>query len=252
MVTAVVQYSTMDLAFLTSNLRQLCRACDEIIVTMCDKLFSGEPENPDRIEATRRVVNIFPKVRLIKYPWEGPKDNPAYYHTLGRAIGTLNAKHDRILLVDADEIISDEFPQFLEDNPDPSKAYWFTCYWYFRDPRLQATKLESAGLLIAKKDCVWDLEARLERQQLFQKVWDEGRLTHGDLNPFFGRSGQPLMHHFSWVRSKEQMLAKVRNWGHKGDKDWVSLVEQEFSRPFTGTDFVHGYSYRTVANQFNI
>jgi hypothetical protein len=42
------------------------------------------------------------------------------------------------------------------------------------------------------------------------------------------------------------MLKKVSGWGHKGDKDWAALVKEEFSRPFNGTDFVHGYQWDTI------
>ena len=66
------------------------------------------------------------------------------------------------------------------------------------------------------------------------------------------KEGTPFVHHYSWVRTKEEMLKKVENWGHKHDKNWTSLIEEEFSRPFNGTDFVHGYSYNIVENKFNI
>jgi hypothetical protein len=64
--------------------------------------------------------------------------------------------------------------------------------------------------------------------------------------------GQILMHHFSWVRSKDEMLQKVDSWGHKFDKDWISLIHEEFSRPFNGTDFVHNYAYNIVEDRFKI
>jgi hypothetical protein len=61
-----------------------------------------------------------------------------------------------------------------------------------------------------------------------------------------------MFHHFSWVRTKEEMLTKVRSWAHRNDCNWTDLVEQEFTHEFTGRDFVHGYSYRTVPNVFDI
>ena len=48
------------------------------------------------------------------------------------------------------------------------------------------------------------------------------------------------------------MLKKVRAWGHKGDRDWVTLVNQEFTAPFRGTDFIHGYTYKSVKPAFDI
>jgi hypothetical protein len=48
------------------------------------------------------------------------------------------------------------------------------------------------------------------------------------------------------------MLLKVKNWGHNNDRDWQSLIEEEFSREFNGKDFVHGYTYTVVENTFNL
>ena len=61
-----------------------------------------------------------------------------------------------------------------------------------------------------------------------------------------------MFHHFSWVRTKEEMLKKVRSWGHKGDRNWIELVEKEFSTDFQKTDFIHGYQYKIVEPLFNI
>jgi hypothetical protein len=62
----------------------------------------------------------------------------------------------------------------------------------------------------------------------------------------------PLFHHFSWVRTEQEMLKKVKSWGHKKDRNWEQLVINEFSKPFQGTDFVHGYSFREVLAPFSI
>jgi hypothetical protein len=61
-----------------------------------------------------------------------------------------------------------------------------------------------------------------------------------------------MIHHYSWVRTKEEMLRKVKSWTHSGDRDWVSQVEKEFAHEFNGTDFVHGYEYNIVENKFNL
>ena len=61
-----------------------------------------------------------------------------------------------------------------------------------------------------------------------------------------------MFHHYSWVRTEEEMLRKVQSWGHRGDREWVSLVKKEFSAPFQGTDFVHGYQFQTVEPLFEI
>ena len=91
------------------------------------------------------------------------------------------------------------------------------------------------------------MNIREERQQLFNIP----NFISGDYTPIL-YDNEPLIHHYSWVRTKEEMLKKVLNWGHKNDKNWSDLIEEEFSRPFNGTDFVHGYNYNIVENKFNI
>lgn len=67
-----------------------------------------------------------------------------------------------------------------------------------------------------------------------------------------GLDKKPLAHHYSWVRTKGEMLKKVETFGHKSDRDWVALVEKEFSHEFSGKDFVSGYEYETVEPYISI
>ena len=61
-----------------------------------------------------------------------------------------------------------------------------------------------------------------------------------------GLDDKPMIHHYSWVRTYKEMLKKVKHWGHTKDKDWTSLVHEEFKKDFDGTDFVHNYKYDKV------
>ena len=73
----------------------------------------------------------------------------------------------------------------------------------------------------------------------------EPRYLHGEL----GMDRRPMFHHYSWVHDRETMLAKVLAWAHRGDRDWVGQVEEEFKREFDPAkdrDFVHGYEYAKV------
>lgn len=252
MISTILQYSTTDIRFLEANLKQTSKFSDEIIIPICTHFFNGEPENQELLQTSLDIISKYPKSKFHIFEWEGKTEHVAYYHNLSRKIGTDLANNDWLLLLDTDEIIEDEFSEWYDSVKDQNKAWVFTCHWYFREPIYRATQKESAGLLVHKKDCNWDLTNRLERQQLYQKIWDRGELVHGDLNPFTGPSGNLLLHHYSWVRSKEQMLKKVQNWGHKDDKAWSQLVEEEFSREFNSTDFVHNYNYEIVDNKFNL
>lgn len=52
--------------------------------------------------------------------------------------------------------------------------------------------------------------------------------------------GEPMFHHFSWVRTKKEMLKKVKTWSHCNDRNWEKIVNKEFSRSFNGKEFVKG------------
>ncbi len=248
MLSTILQYSTIDYPFLKANLDQLSNFSNEVIIPICDHFFNGDPENDELLQKTFEMVDSYPNCTAYLFEWQGVNPNTAYYHNLSRLLGTQVAINDWLLFLDTDEIVEDSFGEWFDTVKHTDNSYWLTCYWYFREPIYQATKTESAGLLIKKKHCNWNLHIRDERQQLFYVP----NFVNGDTQPILSKEGTPLVHHFSWVRDKQSMLGKVKNWGHRGDKDWCTLVEEEFSRPFNGTDFVHGYKYNIVDNKFNL
>lgn len=247
MISTILQYSTMDYRFLKSNLEQLSKFSNEIIIPICDHFFNGSPEDPILLEKTFDIVRNTPNCSAYVFEWDGEKENTAYYHNYSRMIGTQLSTNDWLLFVDADEIVEDGFKDWFRTVKHTDNSYWLTCYWYFREATYQAHQTESAGLLIKRNDCNWNLDLRAERQQLFNH-----KLINGDHTPILSLENKPLVHHFSWVRTKQEMIQKVENWGHKNDTNWVDLVNEEFSRPFNGSDFIHRYQYITVENKFNI
>ena len=38
-----------------------------------------------------------------------------------------------------------------------------------------------------------------------------------------------MVHHYSWVRTKEECLQKARTWAHRMDEDWPALIENTFN-----------------------
>ena len=252
MISTIMLYSTNEFRFLEANLKQLSKFSDEIIITICSHFFSGEPENEDLLKTSLDIISNYSKCIVKIFEWEDLNKKPRYYHNLSRKIGTCMAKNEWLLFVDADEIPDDNFKDWFDTIKHTENAYVLTCSWYFRQPIYRAKSNETNGLVVLKKDCNWDVDSDQEREQLFQKLWNENRIFHGHISPVLGLDGQVLIHHYSWVRSKEQMIKKVKNWSHKYDRDWVTLVEEEFSRDFNGTDFVHNYSYEIVENKFKI
>jgi hypothetical protein len=180
------------------------------------------------------------------------KVNPAHFwHSLSRLVGHafLDEEIETVLFLDADEV------------PEGKKvAEWLDCsdymhhtvlklanYWYFREPIYQALRFEDSVVLVQKRALQREiLLDSQERDAIYHLLPGPKRRN------VTGPDGAPMFHHYSWVRTREEMLKKVQSWGHKGDRDWVTLVQEEFSGPFRGTDFVHGYSYKSVTAPFEI
>jgi hypothetical protein len=247
MLSTILQYSTLDIRFLETNIKQCSKFSEEIIIPICDHFFNGEPENEKLLNESFKIASKYPKCSIYIFEWQGHKENAGYYHNLSRYLGTSVSKNEWLLFLDSDEIVDDNFYEWFNSIKDTNNTYWLTCYWYFREPIYRSTSYESCGLLIKKENCKWNINIREERQQFHSLT----NFINGDKNLILV-NGEPIIHHFSWVRSKEQMLTKVKNWGHKADKNWINLVEEEFNRPFNGTDFVHGYQYNIINNKFNI
>ncbi len=265
-LSTIIQYSTLDFKFLEANLQQSSKFSDEIIIPICSHLFGGELENADLLKKSEEIVSKYAKAKILYFDWKGHHPNTAYYHTLSRAIGTQYAQNPWLLFLDTDELIIDGFKDWLDRHAfKTSNSFWLTCCWYFREPIYQADLHEGAALLIKKEQCNWNLDIRAERQQLwgphkqeysiYKEEVGESRFVMGGYEKILNKKGVPYVHHYSWVRTKKEMLQKVKNWGHCNDRDWESLINEEFNRPFNGEDFVHlspKRKYNTVDNFFNI
>ena len=112
---------------------------------------------------------------------------------------------------------TDKFIKFINDplfkNYD---SYKLGCYWYFREKNYQATTYEYSPVLIKKNLINIDPNnLQYEREQMYELLNITNK-SHVLIEE------KPLVHHYSWVRTKEEMLRKVKSWGHSGDTSWVS------------------------------
>jgi glycosyltransferase involved in cell wall biosynthesis len=202
------------------------------------------------MEDVQRSLSTFAdnaRVHVIEYEWDITK-SPRWHHNMSRWIGIQHTDTEYLLLLDADEIFDGTlFAKYLATGKHLDyDVVSFSCYWYFREPVYRATTPEMAGSLYKKSICTdalifSDMERWAYRQHSDLKVIENERVD--DI---------VISNHYSWVRTKKEMLRKVISWGHASDRDWVNAVHEEFSRPFNGTDFVHGYRYEIVSNIFDL
>jgi hypothetical protein len=246
-IGTIINFCSNDYPFLKHCIEKVKPFSFQVIVPVCDHFFDGTPEDLSLLE---RIYSEHPDVLFVQYPYDRNRlpyafYGNAYWHNIARLTATyhLNPEIDFVLFLDTDEIVDTErFIAWIQAGGfDPYALVRFATYWYFREQFYQALAWEEVPVLVRKNFLSGDLLMRWnERWGIFDgiKFPKQGMKTADD--------GLPLFHHYSFVRTKEQMLKKVTTWGHCKDRDWVPLVEQEFLADFRGTDFLHGYSYRQV------
>ena len=239
-IQAIIPFCCYDERYIYSTIDNILPVCNKVRVSYSQKLLGGDPEDLDCVEKLKDHYKDNERVIFTEY--SVPDDlHITQKHNISR--NTLmdiavkdNATH--LFLVDADEVFeAAKLKHWLDSSFHPGKpCYSFLNYWYFRDITNQATAFERGPMLIKKE--LYNSSTRTGPER--------GAYLHRGYEIVSGEEGLPFCHHYSWAMTKEVMLLKVRNWGHMGDKDWTSLVEEEFSRDFNGTDFVHGYKYNKV------
>jgi len=243
-VSTVINYCSIEAPFIRQVVAQARLFSDDVIVSAYDRLFDGTPEDSGALRALEG-----PGVRVVVQEWSADKP-PKYWHNAARWAGVQAARHDWVLFLDADEVPEGgrmrEWFTMNDLRGRSYDAYSFGCYWYFREPIYRATQEFECAVLLHKRCITRDLIFSEKERWEFRRHPDIRALDH------VVDAAGPMFHHYSWVRTKAQLLKKVSSWAHKDDRNWAAFVEEEFSRPFNGTDFVHGFSYTTVKNIFTI
>lgn len=246
-IACIVNFCTHDIRFLRTCVQQATEFANQILVACSDHFFDGMPENQDLLDKAQKEN---PEAEFVLLPFhKDVSSDPQYWVTLSRwnALARVRQKTDYILFLDADEIVEGKrMRSFLKTFPlSEYNIIKLANYYYFRESKFRAKSLEDSATLVKKnllsKEIVVDYQDR-------NKAWEV--LAEPKQRMVFGFDGLPLIHHFSWVRTKEEMLRKVQSWGHAGERNWQELVESEFSRPFSGSDFIHGYHYEEIEPPF--
>ncbi len=243
-ISTVISVCSLDAPFLRAMIDEAKKFCSDIILVGADHLLNGEKEDLSYLDFVRTE---YPEVHIEIMEWH--KEPPArFWHNRARWEGIKRAKNEWVLLLDGDEVPDGtRMREYLATLDFSRDGYAFACWWYFREAIFRSTTTSIAGLLMPK--------IHLTRQLVFSES-ERGAFRDSGLDvaePVM-LAEDPLIHHFSWVRTKEQLLRKVTSWAHRdeGGHDWVAIVEEEFSQPFRGTEYVHGFMYETVPNRFNI
>ncbi len=254
MIATVVNYCTNDFRLLDLCLKEVRKFSSEIVIPVCDHFFDGQVENRLLLEHS---YASHPDVKFVEFAFGGEpyglysrvkKGDPDwihYWHSTARYVGYefVSPKTEYVLFLDIDEVADGEkMKAWLDKFPyHDFDAVRFTNYFYFREARYQATKIMRNGLLVKKEKLKPELLLDVdERKGTFYNL--SGKRLEGAP----ALDGTPIFHHYSWVRTKEEMQKKVVSWGHHLDKNWPLLVEEEFRSPFQLKDKFWGLDYNEV------
>ncbi len=256
MIATIINYCTHDYRFLSLCLKEACSFSSQVIVAVCDHFFNGEAE--DR-EWLNRSYAEHPECTFVEFHYDpkqpyglhcpltsADEDWIHYWHSTARYVGFhfLKKEIDTIAFIDVDEIVdSMRFKEWLNRFDHGSyEALRLSSYFYFREAKYRATTFP-LNVLLVKKRAIASPEILLdvcERKGVFDAIAGR-KICH-----VRGLDDEPLVHHYSWVKPKRDLLKKVACWGHHREKDWAALLEKEFAHPFTGVDGLYGLHYEEV------
>jgi len=241
MISVVISYCNNDIGFLEENIIQARKFSDEVIVAHYLCSLDGVRED---YRVLLQMEEICMKYQCTNIPIGYISGNTSrYHHNKARYIGAVIANGEYVLFLDADEIIEgDTFAEYLKTKDHENyDVVALDCYWYFRERKYRANAVEQAGVL-----CKTSLAENADYIYSEAERWEFKNRPNVKAKEHLRHNGVIMCHHYSWVRTKEQMLQKVKSWGHRGDKDWASLIEEEFSHEFKMRDFVHNYTFTEI------
>lgn len=249
-IASVISYCSLDCAFLPHVVAHARSFSDQIIIVLSDRRFCGSKEDHGSL------FWQYPDCTFIQYAYTPERlygTDVCYekndlrlgrhWHNTPRLIGSyfVDKGIDWIAFIDGDEVIDSlAMNNWLKSGLlDHSCAHRLSAYRYFREPSLRAEEISDTVLLMKKACAVPEVLLNLkERSGMIRDL--------GGNRDVLGVDGFPMVHHYSWVRSKDNMLAKVRCWGHAQEKNYHNLIEAEMNQPFSGKDFIHGLTYKKV------
>jgi hypothetical protein len=259
-IASVINFCSNDFRMLRACIEGVRPFSRAILIPVCDHFFDGTCENYALLEHAYRS---FADCLFIEYAFDAEQsyrpfsphfpEHPQWRHewaNTSRWIAKyfLPEEAEYVLFLDADEILDAErFSLWLKHQDITSySALSFAAYWYFREARYQATRHDDISLMVKK--------SALSSEHLWSSDERAGTLIHmpGEKKYHIkGADGHPMVHHYSWVRTKQELLKKFTTWSHHWERPWAGLLETELSSPFTGTDFIRGYEYCTVSPYFD-
>lgn len=218
-------------------------------------LFKGQKEDEAIIQSTTLpfIGNDLYKQRKIIWN-EG--HSAWYWEGLGRYIATqemVGKDCHYILYIDADEIIEPQrATQFINSNIITNyTAIKLGVYTYSIDVHCRL-RVKAYSTILSKYSFANSLPFKEDgRLQYFNNSDRVSRWTAKlSINPrFYIYKGIPFIHHYTGVRTPDQMVKKVTSWGHSDEKDWIAELNRSWK---INKGKIGKHRFDIVENTFNL
>lgn len=245
-LSVVIPFCSMEADLIDDVVRSAAAVSSDVVIVSCTHFFDGEPDTRAP-EIVQRLKREYAQVRTVSVTWRKlpPNAPPGFWPCELRMHGfaATNPRTRWVLWLDADEVVREpeRFSEWFQSVKDTkTTAFKLANYWYFLSKRRRAKQIEDSIVMVQRQY----IHATMFRDFASER----DAMTRGFGGPprnVTGLDGKPMFDHFSWVRSPPTVLLdKVRNWGHKRDRNWKELVEKALSEdPLTTRDFVHNYEF---------
>ena len=237
LITTVINYCSNDYRFIKKCAEEAFKFSHEVIIPVSDHFFNGTKENRKLLDLTY-FEN--PKCKFIEYKFYKDKTYSNYkwfspssvesrhlWHSTSRYISYFfwDKATEYVLFLDADEICDgDIFLKWLDlEEYKKYSAMRIGSYMYFNSPQLRSLIIQKTSLFVKKES--FDRHLLLEEKER-KATYD---FSKGKKHPMIlNANALPLIHHYSWVRTKEETLRKTETWGHFSDKNWQELINKNY------------------------
>ncbi len=259
MIGTVISYCTNDYRFISKCIEQAKVFSSQILVVVCDHFFNGEEENRFLLDST---YASHPECQFIEFAYShehiyskyhtidpASKDWATYWAATTRHIGLqyILPEIEHVLFLDSDEIVEGRrFLAWYQSGKDwEYEVMRFGSYYYAIKANLQSELYVNLPLIVEK--CSFQgltLLNGLERIGAYR--------SHGGAKREYvlGLDEKPLVHHYSWVRPKQEALHKGRTWSHRNEADWDRLVEDAFQLKNIDQIFGSDHRFKTIASPY--
>lgn len=235
-IAAVINFCTNDYRFLKKAIEETELFSHQVLVPVCDHFFDGTKENRNRLN---QIYHDFPNTHFLEFAYDPDKLYTPYiqrissdedwgclWHSTARYLSYLHlsSEIDYVLFLDTDEIIEGKrFKDWLKNTKrEKADAYWFSSYCYGFEASKRAPHEQQTALLV-KRSAISPLKVlnAQERFGIFGSVPGSKRLN------IVGLNGNPMIHHYSWVRTNEEILKKITTWGKKHERNWGEWIQSK-------------------------